>query len=206
VAAGAIRTITGAGEGDIDAAILRRLARHAGFEMAAVYGGFGKPRLLQSLHGYNNAARFSPWLVLVDLDGDGPCAPPCCQAWLPHPAPFMCFRIAVRAAEAWLLADGEAMARLLAVPTARLPRDPDALDNPKRELVNLARGSRRAATRDGLVPREGSGRLVGQLYTSTMIAFIEDEGDGWRPERARVVSDSLARCMRRLENMAGEGA
>jgi len=118
----------------------------------------------------------------------------------------MCFRVAVRAAEAWLLADRERLAQLLGVRTAFLPTDPDRLDNPKRELVDLARGSHRRALRDDLVPREGSGRSVGPLYTTRMIEFVQDDFEGWRPSQAVRVSESLARCVLRLTDFSGATA
>jgi hypothetical protein len=83
---------------------------------------------------------------------------------------------------------------------ALLPADPDRLDDPKRELVSLARRSRRRFIRDDLVPREGSGRSVGPLYTARMTEFVEDRTAGWQPDQALRVSDSLARCIRRLND------
>jgi len=61
----------------------------------AVYGKNGKAHLRQRLNGYNQAAHFNPWLVLVDLDHEADCAPLFRAAWLPKPGPLMCFRVAV---------------------------------------------------------------------------------------------------------------
>lgn len=152
--------VTGAVEGDLDEALLRRILNYVGIALGTVHGRKGKPFLLRSVGGYNNAAQFAPWVVLVDLDRDCDCAPPCTQRWLANPSAQMCFRVAVRAVEAWLLADRERMAQLLGLKVALLPEDPDNLDDPKRELVNLARRARRRAIRDDLVPRDGSGRAV----------------------------------------------
>src|SRR6266508_6962091 len=99
--------ISGAVEGLVDEAVDNRLVRHVRAETASVYVSYGKDRLRDSAPGYNNAARFSPWLVLVDLDRDADCAPPFVRTWLPLPSPRMCFRVAVRAIEAWLMADSE---------------------------------------------------------------------------------------------------
>jgi hypothetical protein len=140
----------------MDEAILRRILEYAGLSLGTVHGRNGKQPLLHSMAGYNNAARFAPWIVLVDMDRDCDCAPPCVQQWLPSPSPNMCFRIAVRAVEAWLLADRERIARWLGVAVARVPENPDDLDDPKRELVNLARRSRRRDIARDLVPREGA--------------------------------------------------
>jgi hypothetical protein len=199
---GATPTVTGAVEGDLDEAVLRRIVEHAGLSLRIVYGRKGKSFLLQSLTGYNNAARFAPWVCLVDLDRDCDCAPPCMQSWLPNPAAHMCFRIAVRAVEAWLLADRERIAQLLRITIAHVPQNPDTLNDPKQQLINLARGSRLHTIRSDLAPREGSGRCVGPLYTARMIQFVNDETGGWRPAHALHVSQSLARCIKRLQERA----
>jgi hypothetical protein len=75
--------------------------------VGSVYGKNGKADLHKKIKGYNNAARHAPWLVLVDLD-DESCAFSLCQSWLPVPARYLCFRVAVRQVEAWLMADAEA--------------------------------------------------------------------------------------------------
>jgi hypothetical protein len=105
-------TVSAAVEGDLDEVMLRRLADHIGFSIASVYGRKGKPDLLRTLSGYNSAARFSPWIVLLDLDRDYGCASAALTVWLPQPAKQMLCRIAVRAVEAWLLADRDRIAAL----------------------------------------------------------------------------------------------
>ena len=82
------------------------------------------------------------------------------------------------------------------------PHDPDSVDDPKRALVNLARRSRRRAVRDEIVPREGSGRSVGPLYTTRMIEFVQNKAAGWRINHALGVSDSLNRCVGHLRRFA----
>jgi hypothetical protein len=187
--------IAGAVEGLVDQAVMRRLLGEVGAEPGPVYGGNGKDHLLERLDGYNRAARFNPWLVLVDLDRDDDCPPPFRERWLPHPAPRMCFRVAVRAIEAWLLADRERCARFLGVTVSRIPLEPESERDPKRVMVDLARHSRRRDIREDLVPRPGSGRAVGPAYTSRLMEFVESD---WRPEVAANCSDSLRRCRQRL--------
>jgi hypothetical protein len=190
--------ITAAVEGDLDEAVLRRILNCAGMSLGSVYGRKGKTALLQSIGGYNNAARYAPWIVLVDLDKDNLCPPAFLQKWLAQPSAQMCFRIAVRAIEAWLLADREHLASFLGVGLASLPADPDRLDDPKREIVNLARRSRKRMIREDFVPRDGSGRSVGPLYTARMIEFVGNLSTGWHPGSARQRSASLARFVCRL--------
>ena len=59
---------SGAAEGTLDEAVLRRLAADAGIHVGVVFGGSGKPHLKNRIAGYNRAAMFSPWIVLVDLE------------------------------------------------------------------------------------------------------------------------------------------
>jgi hypothetical protein len=190
--------VSAAVEGLLDEAVLRRLVREAGASLGAVYGKAGKTAIRQKLQGYNAAARFEPWVVLVDLDADAPCAAPLCAEWLPEPAPHMNFRVAVHAVEAWLLADRERAGAFLAVPATRIPRDPDSIERPKRFVVDLAARSRRRDIRMDMTPRPGTGRTVGPAYTSRMIEFVTDGRNGWRPSVAARHSESLARCLRRL--------
>ena len=184
--------LSAAVEGKVDEAVARKLVAEAGGEIGAVYGKQGKRSLRDKIRGYNNAARRAPWLVLVDLDDDADCAPPLRVAWLPEPAPLLCFRIAVRQVEAWLMADRDTLADFLSVTESRIPDDPEGLPNAKTALVNLARRSGRQAIRHDMVPREGSGRPVGPAYSSRMIEYIDRQ---WRPQVAAQRADSLRRAI-----------
>ncbi len=193
--------ITGAVEGALDEAVLTRLVNQLGGTLGVVYGRNGKSTVLRRLRGYNQAARFSPWVVLIDLDEDAQCAPPYRAAVLPHTASLMCFRIAVREIEAWLLADRGRLAEFLGVAGSRVPAHPETIHDPKRTMVDLARRSRRRDIREDMVPRPGSGRAVGPAYTSRLIEFVAGSPRGWRPEVAAGSSDSLARCLRSLRRL-----
>jgi hypothetical protein len=196
--------ISGAVEGDVDEAVLGRLVEHVGAALGPIHGKQGKTHLRRRLGGYNRAAHFSPWVVLVDLDQDADCAPPFRTSWLPNPAPLMCFRVAVREVEAWLLADREHLARFLSVGISRVPVDPEAVDDPKRTMIDLATLSRRRDIREDMVPRSGSGRIVGPAYTSRLIEFVVDTRAGWRPDVAASSSASLNRCLGRLRWLVEE--
>jgi len=193
--------ISAAVEGIIDEALVRRLLEHVGAKLGPVYGKIGKHHLLKQLQGYNHAARYSPWVVIVDLDHDADCAPPLRAKWLPSVNPTMCFRIAVREVEAWLMADRERLAAFLRIPVSSVPFAPEEIGNPKETLVNLARKSRLRAIQKDMVPRPESGRQIGPAYPSRLIEFIESKQRGWRPEVAAKSSDSLRRCLRCLINL-----
>jgi len=147
--------------------------------------------------------RFAPWIILIDLDDDDDCAPPYRKSCLPRPAPYMCFRVAVREIESWLLADRERLAKFLSVRVSRIPLDLEKLDSPKSTMVEIARHSRRRGIREDMVPRPGSGRKVGPAYTSQLIEFAGDSKRGWRPTVAAKTSDSLNRCVRCLLRLIG---
>ncbi|MDE0243943.1 MAG: hypothetical protein OXM59_01145 [Gammaproteobacteria bacterium] len=190
--------ISAAVEGAVDEAVVRKLITQAGGKTGSVYGKNGKPELLRRIDGYSNAARYAPWIVLVDLNGDAECAPSILNDWVPRPAPQLCFRIAVREVEAWLIADTQTFSRFLSIQPANLPSQPEILERPKDNVVNFARRSRRTAIRRDMVPREGSGRRVGPAYASRLIEYIEQH---WQPTTAAQRSESLRRAMDCLERL-----
>jgi hypothetical protein len=195
--------ISAAVEGDLDEAVARRLITHAGGIPGPIYGKNGKQHIRQRVASYNRAAQRAPWLVLVDLDHDFECAPPLGAAWLPaRAASKLCFRVAVRAVEAWLMADAERLAQFLGVARSRIPRSPEQEDHPKTGLVNLARRSRRRDVREDIVPRAQSGRAVGPAYSSRLIEYVASE---LRPDVAAQRAGSLRRavnCLKRLVEVA----
>jgi len=193
--------ITGAVEGDVNEAVVRCLIENVNAKTLAIYGRNGKSHLHRRLPSYNQAARLSPWIVLVDLDLDAECAPPFRESWLPKAADFMCFRVAVRAVESWLMADKERFSRFLGVDIAIVPRDVEAVTHPKRTVVELAKRSRKREIREDMVPRVASGRTVGPAYTARLIEFVIDGKIGWRPEIAAGYSESLKRCLRSLRRL-----
>lgn len=161
----------------------------------------GKPNLRRALPGYNQAARVSPWLVLVDLDHEFGCAPELVNDWLPAPSRHMRFRVVVRQIEAWLLADAERFASFFSVREGAVPVAPDTLPDAKASLLAIVSRSRRSAIRQDMIPRHDSGRRVGPAYTSRLIEFASDPADGWRWEMAAPRSPSLATCVVRLDEI-----
>jgi hypothetical protein len=190
--------VSGVVEGPVDDAVVRRLIADAGHDVGPIHVKNGKPALLAKLAGYDAAARIAPWLVLVDLNGDGACAAEFIERNLPAPARHMLFRVAVRQVESWLLADIGNFSQFLHVSVGRIPGDPDALPNAKLGVVDIARRSRSRSLRDELIPRTGSGRQVGPGYAARMIQFVERS---WDPQVAAERSDSLCRCMASLQGI-----
>lgn len=186
-------------EGSSDAAVVRRICRSVGLEVGAEFVTGGKGRLDPRLAGYNNAARFAQWLVLRDLDDDADCAPALVRQLLPDPAPRMCLRIPVRSIESWLLGDRSGFSRFFGVSPAVVAPDPDALDRPKRTVVDLARRSKKRVIREGMVPTPGTSAEVGPGYTALIVEYANSV---WDPESAAENSDSLGRCLRALRAIA----
>jgi hypothetical protein len=112
----------------------------------------------------------------------------------------MCFRIAVREAEAWLMADRAAFADALGVSLVRIPDQPESLADPKLTIVNLARRSRKRAVQVGLVPEQGAGISIGPEYAAWMIDFAQNQ---WDPSRAVASAEvpSLERTLDAIERL-----
>ena len=190
--------VTLAVEGALDEVVLGRVVRAVGASPGSSYGKRGKDYLRQKASGFNNAARFAPWVLLADLDDEAECAPDLRRGWLPEPATMMCFRIAVRAIESWLLSDPSRLSGFLGVSPALIPPSPEQLDDPKQAMVELAARSSRMEIREGMPPRPGSGIRTGPAYTGRLIEFSLRS---WRPQEARKQADSLDRCMRAVSTL-----
>jgi hypothetical protein len=191
--------ITAAVEGLVDEAVVRRLVLvECKGKLGNIHGKNGKPDLQRKINAYNSAAQRARWLVLVDLNNEADCVPPMKTRWVPIPSWGMCFRVAVRAVEAWLLADRETISRFLSIPLSLVPGNPEVVENPKQVMVNLARRSRRRDIREDMVPRPEGGRSVGPAYSSRMVEYVSST---WQPDVAAQSSESLRRCLVRLKEV-----
>lgn len=188
-------------EGIVDDAVVQRVAGELDLAIPIVYTKHGNTRLRTKVVGYNNAARRAPWFVLTDLDPGYACPSELCQDWLAAPAaPMMRFRVAVRAVEAWFMADRERFASFLRIARAKLPTDPESVLDPKGLVVDLVRHhSRSTAIQQDIVPSSGSRRRTGPAYASRMIEFVSN---AWDPRAAAGRSPSLARCLERVGDLA----
>jgi hypothetical protein len=187
-------------EGDDDVPFVEKVCHHVGLEIRApVLARGGKAEIDKLLPNLARAAKGMPILVLRDLDRDADCAPTWLSKRMPSGAgPYFALRLAVRAIESWVLADVEAASKGLHLEPNLIPAAPDALDDPKVTLVNLARRSRKPAVVNALVPKEGAQRRTGIGYDRWVIAFgVKD----WSVERAMKRSPSLARSVAALKRM-----
>ena len=183
-------------EGKLDEAVVRRLIGYCGGLPGDVRGKRGRGYVISHLPGYNENARYGGlWFVLVDLDQKPDCAPELVTQELPDPAEGMCFRIAVRQVEAWLLADRAGFAQWARVKASLIPDDVEAIPRSKDRLVDIVRQSRYREIRDAIVPHPGSGRTEGPAYTSVLSEFVRES---WDIEAAAANAPSLARAIRCL--------
>jgi len=182
-------------EDSLSEATLRRLLPETGrpYAVGTCYSRGGYGYLRRTIRGFNNAARVTPFLVLTDLDTT-PCPPTLIAEWLPIPLqPNLIMRVAVRSVESWLLAHRSGLASFLGISEALVPHDPDALDNPKVALINLARRSRRRDLKADILPRGGS--TQGPNYNGRLIDFVQSR---WRPRDAVLRSESLRSAFQAL--------
>lgn len=185
-------------EGDTDLPFVKKLVTDAGLDLTHFIDCGGKGGLDRDLERYNEAARLSPWLVLRDLDDDAPCAPSFLSDRALAAAPWMCFRIAVREIEAWLLADHEGVATYFRVDARWIPSEPDSEHDPTQTLVNLARKSKNSRVRKAMVPRPGTSTAVGPEYEGAVIEFGSEV---WDVARASARSPSLRRARAALHTL-----
>ena len=192
----AIRAVA---EGYPDQVAVSILCRETGLVVERFMPCRGKSDLDRKLEGFNQAARGWYWLVLRNLDHDASCGAALVSKLLPQQSRFMQFRVAVRALESWLLGDAEALSRYLRVGRGRIPPDPEALDDPKGHMLRLAAMSSNIGIRRDMVPRRNSGGREGPGYAGRLAEFVQRH---WRPDVAAERCDSLARCLRRLRELA----
>lgn len=167
-------------EGAVDVPPAQALIRSAGAVPGTSYQQNGSAKLDRATPSYSRAAQRVPWLILRDLDAE-PCPVAFRRGLLKVEGRFLCYRLVIRAIEAWLLADFEAIALFLDVPASAVPREPETLPRPKRTIVDLAARSSNLSVRRSLVPRAGSGREVGAGYPASMVQFGRQH---WTLERA----------------------
>lgn len=188
-------------EGQVDESVAKRLLEDAGITVSRFHHR-SIPSFRKALREYNQAARYSFWFALCDLDRAA-CPPLRLADFLPSPRKRMCFRIAVRSVESWLLADRSAMARFLGVRVALLPEDPEAAPDPKSTIVSLAKHSGNAEVRAGIRPARGTATRTGPTYAGKMSEFAET---AWPPGRAAASAPSLKRTLERCGNLVRTGA
>lgn len=184
-------------EDELSGAVMRRLIAETGrnFVIDRMINVRGYGQIKSGIGKFRTSSYALPHVMLTDLDRY-PCPPALLDNWgatdLP---PQLLFRIAVREVEAWLLADREGIAEFLHVAVSKVPRTPEAENDPKRTLLNLARRSRKKRLAQELVPALGSAAPIGPLYNARLSEFVNDR---WNVDQAKLLADSLSRTLNRL--------
>lgn len=158
--------------------------------------GFGYLR--SRMKSWRQMAQHQVVVILTDLDKTV-CPSALLDDWFaasPRPANLL-LRVAVRESESWLLADHQAMRKLLG-PRGVLPPDPDQLPDPKQHLLKLASSASRDVRLD-LVKAKGQVCSQGIGYNARLTDLIRTD---WSPERAAQRSPSLARARHRMQELA----
>ena len=189
-------------EGPTDEPVARRLLAEAGLQAGPFKLAGGKSGIDKDLRRWNVSAARRPWLVIRDLDHDDleHCIPALRSLLLGNtPArDGMCFRLAVRSVEAWLIADHEGFRSYFRLRRSRMPDDIDAIEDPKSELIDRCRRSMSRDIREGIPPVRGSGRSIGPEYVAIVGEYCQDH---WNPQQARTRSPSLDRALKDLDRL-----
>ena len=186
-------------EGDTDLPFVRKLASDARIEISTEIDCSGKSRLDADLRGFNSAAQGSPWFVLRDLNSDARCAPEFLRANAMSHSEWMCYRVAVRELESWVLADSHGFSDFFAVEEDAIPAEPDLEIDPTLTIVQLCLASGSKQVRNAMVPMPGAAVSVGPLYEAKLIEFGERR---WSVRRAAKNSESLRGARRALRDLA----
>lgn len=158
--------------------------------------GFGK--IKKQILAYNNAAQSTPYLVLTDLDR-AECPLIIINTWFQTKSKHsnLLFRIAVREVEAWLMADREAFAKFLGISIDLIPTDIDNIADPKTNLINLVKKSKKRQLKDSIVPAKNSTAKIGKDYNGPLIEFVQQY---WQVTKAEINSPSLRRAIKSIRS------
>ena len=188
-------------EDGLGEAIADRLVEeeNEGMHVAVRVGRRGNSYLRENLPRFVQISQTLPVFLLTDLDRCT-CPVGLINRWrgnmsLPQE---MLFRIAVREAEAWLLADREGFAGFSGVSLDRMPEHPESLADPKEALLNLIRRYGRRAIKADILPERKSTAKVGPAYNQVLCTFVQKS---WSPQRAGEVAQSLKRTQIRIHEL-----
>lgn len=176
-----------------------KLAADAGLNVVQKLRQGGSGYLKKRIRNFCEIARQVPVVVLADLDRQS-CPVTMMRSWLQgqRPTPDLVFRVAVAEIESWVLADHRAISSLFKLQLGAIPRDPDALPDPKATLIRLASRAPKIV-RDDLVPRDSSISSQGLGYNKRLSDLVNTS---WDPDRAAARSPSLQRAQKALRKLA----
>ena len=197
--------ITLAIEDAVSEAVANRLVSDylPGAAVSESMGNQGIGFIRRRMRDLNQIALYqNPVLVLADLDRPQDCAANRVMQLRGRLAisSNLLIRIAVLEIESWLLSDREGIAKWMNVPANAVPRSVETLQDPKRELRQLAERCRDRRLREGIAPRDVRGtHRTGQGYNDLLGEFATQH---WNPEAARLNAPSLDRAIVRIAELA----
>jgi len=153
--------------------------------------------LKTKLHNFNQlAVNVMPVFLLTDLDKAN-CVVDFIADWRKglELSERLLFRVEVREIEAWLLADRRAFADWLGISVDIIPAKPECLDDPKQELMKLAKRCKRDF-REMILPNDKSLNKIGIGYNTELTRYVREY---WNPLTAATSAPSLARALKRIE-------
>ncbi|RQT71924.1 hypothetical protein DF029_14060 [Burkholderia cepacia] len=202
-------TVFVVGEDALCCSIADALIVHSGIavevEQRIVAGGAGPFR--QRIPAMNNVANnVMPVIMVADAD-QAPCVVTQRNSWLPqNVSPRLSMRLAVREAEAWVLADHVGFAQFVTVSKDLFPAQPENELDPKQTLLAIVKRSRRRELREEMLPGKGATSPVGLGYNIHMTDFVKNYWDiGRATERAPSLARAVPRILALLRDAAAEG-
>ena len=184
-------------EDDLSAVVMKKILNSfpKKYLVSAAYNKHGFAAIKRDLKGFNQAARFTPFFVLTDLD-QNECPPSLIREWMTFDRhPHLIFRVAVREVESWVMADRQGFAKFAAVALKRLPDKPDDLSDPKATLFEIIKKSKKRELKDDILPHY-SGDRMGPNYNGCLASFILQS---WDMQNALRYSPSLKRAHNHLQ-------
>jgi hypothetical protein len=186
-------------EDELSEAIGLRLLDEQGITPFQPLGKKGNGYLKTKMQNWIALAKQYPVVLLTDLDRLA-CPVALRTDWFENkPLPdTLCFRIAIREVEAWLLADTIAINTLMGK-TIKVTTEPEALEDPKTHLLNLVATKGSRALKEDMIRVDAGSVRQGVGYNARLCHMVRTE---WNPARAAERSPSLARARQRLAELA----
>lgn len=193
-----------AAEDRLSATVLERLIieTNGALEICVSIPPKGSGELKRKLQSLIKLAPNVPVIMLTDLDLKA-CAPSLAAEWFGNtkkPKPLL-FRVAVREVEAWLLADRTNFSEFAKVPLTKIPKSPEALDDPKQTLLNLIARYSPSTLKSDVISNRGHDPKQGLAYNERLSQFVLHD---WDPVQASSQADSLARTRKRISELASD--
>jgi hypothetical protein len=171
-------------------------------DRARCFGRQGNGYLLKRLKNLNSTASAElKVLMLTDLDKIV-CVAALLADWfgIMQRDANLIFRVAVREVEAWLMADRDNFASFLGISRTKVQTGVEALADPKRELLNLAKRSKARGIKQGLLPEKNAVAVQGFGYNDLLCDFVRKS---WSAREASKNAPSLLRARRQIHAAVG---